>query len=171
MARLAIILHEGSPGSRELRLCRILDFFGVPWKVVEPSKLTDMDGSCLEYAVFGSIRAVAATLKQCPGPNPPVLRPAAFYAYADDERSLCVSALQSLFGDANLSLQEAPAGNLSIRISDELADLAGPMAGLKLSLRLNSEDAVLTGAPASGESDVCDCHLGRRCSGVPSVPA
>lgn len=152
MAKLAIILHQGRPGSRELRLGRILDFFGVPWREVEASKLRDMDRSCVEYAVFGSIRAVTATLKQCQGANPQFSWPTAFYAYADDERSLCVSALRSLLGDTNLSLQEAPAGNLSLSISEELADIAGPMAGLKLSLRLRSEDAFLTGAPAGGES-------------------
>ena len=86
MARLAIILYEGSPGSTSIRLGRILDFFGVPWKAVEASELGNIaDG--LEYAVFGSIRAVAATLKERQEANPPVLRPAAFYAYADDERS------------------------------------------------------------------------------------
>jgi hypothetical protein len=152
LARLAIILHPGSPGPRELRLGRILDFFGVPWKMVEASKLRDMDESCLEYAVFGSIRAVAATLKEYQRAHQPVLEPAAFYAYLDDERSLCASALQSLFGDANFSLQKAPEGKLSISVSDVLVDLAGPMAGLKLSLRLRSEDAVLTGAPTGGES-------------------
>jgi hypothetical protein len=152
MARLAIILHEGSPGLRELRLGRILDFFGVPWKVVEAPEIRHMDKSCSEYAVFGSIRAVAATLEQCQGTNPPALLSATFYAYPNDERSLCVSALQYLFGDTKLSLQEAPAGNLPLRVSDELADLAGPMAGLKFSLRLGSEDAVLTGVPAGGES-------------------
>ena len=151
MARQAIILHEGSPGSRELRLGRILDFFGVPWKMVEASKLRDLDGSRLEHVVFGSIRAVAAALR-CQGAPPPVLPPAAFYAYPDDKRDLCISAMRALFGDAGLSLQDAPAGNLSLRVSDELADLAGPMAGLKLSLRLRSEDAVLTGGPVGGES-------------------
>ena len=152
MARLAIILHDGSPGSNELRLGRILEFFGVPSKMVETSELRDMDRSCPEYAVLGSIRAVAATVKQCEGANPSALRPAAFYAYADDERSLCISALQSLFEDANLSLREAPAGNVSLKVSDELGDLAGPMAGLRLSLRLRREDAVLTGAPVGAES-------------------
>jgi hypothetical protein len=154
LAKLAIILHAGSSGPREVRLSRILDFFGVPWKGVEVSKLTDMDRGCSEYSVFGSIRAVAATLKQCEGANPLVLRPAAFYAYADDERGLCVSALQSLFADANLSLQEAPPGNLTVSVSDELGDLAGPMAGLKLSLRVRREDAVLTGIPACGQSTI-----------------
>jgi hypothetical protein len=151
LARLAIILHEGTPGSREFRLGRILDFFGVPSKVIEASKLADMDGSCLEYAVFGSIRAVSTTLKQCQGAAPP-LSPAAYYAYADDERSLCTSILQSLLGDANLSLQEAPVGNLSVMVSRERADLAGPMAGIKFSSRLGSEDAVLIRASAEGES-------------------
>ncbi len=153
MARLAIILHDGGPGSRELRLGRILDFFGVPWKVAEASELRDIERGCPEYAVFGSIRAVAATLKQCQGANSPVLRPAAFYAYADDERGLCVSALQSLLGDTNLSLQGDSSDNLTLSVSDELADLAGPMAGLKFSLRLRSEDAVVTGtAAADGKS-------------------
>jgi hypothetical protein len=152
MAKLAIILHDDSPGTREFRLGRILDFFGVPWKVVEPAKLREMDGSGLEYAVFGSIRSVAATLKQSQRGSPLALRPAAYYAFSGGERSLCVSALQSLLGDANLSLQDAPAGNLLLSVSDELTDLAGPMAGLKLSLRLRSEDAVLTSARAGGES-------------------
>jgi hypothetical protein len=152
LARLGIILQEGSPGLREQRLGRILDFFGVPWKTVEVSKLLEMDGSCLDYAVFGSIRAVEAALKKCHGAASPILRAAAFYAYVDDDRNLCLSALQSLFGDADLSLQEAPAGNVSVSVSNELRDLAGPMAGLKLSLRLKSEDSILTGVRAGGTS-------------------
>jgi hypothetical protein len=151
LARLALILYEGSPGLRELRLGRILDFFGVPCKMVEACKLEGMERNCLEDVVFGSIRAVAATLKQFQG-APPVWWPAAFYAYADDERSLCGSALQSLCRDAILSLEEAPPGQLSLNVSDKVADLAGPMAGLKLSARLRSEDAVLTGNPAGRES-------------------
>src|SRR5271156_2173325 len=108
MARLAIILHEGSPGSRELRLSRTLDFFGLAWRMVEISNLADMNGSSLEYAVFGSIRAVAASLNCLQGADPSILRPAAIYAYLDDERSRCVSALRCLLGNANVSLQEAP---------------------------------------------------------------
>ena len=152
MVRLAIILHEGSPGATEDCLGRILSFFGVPWQMVEVSKLADVDGSSEECAVFGSIRAVAATLNDCQRADAPILRPAAVYAYLADERSLSVTALQSLLGNANLSLREAPAGNLSVNVSEKLADLAGPMAGVKLSLRLRSEDAVLAGVPADDES-------------------
>src|SRR5215469_2386995 len=126
MARLAIILRDGNPGWRELRLGLILDFFGVPSKTVQAPELSDLEPNGLEYALFGSVRVVAATLKQWQGSSPPALPPAAIYAYSDDERSLCSSALQSLLGDANLSLQEAPPGNLSLRVSDDLTDLTGP---------------------------------------------
>jgi hypothetical protein len=148
MARQAIILSDGGPGSRELRLGRILDFFGVPWKVIEDSKLRDLDGSWSEHVVFGSIRAVAAALDEREGAGSPVLRPAAFYAYLDDERALCAGALQSLFDEPNLALEDGPTGNLLLSVSGDLADLTGPMERLQFSLRLRSEDAVLTGVPA-----------------------
>src|SRR5579864_2847391 len=152
MARQAIILHEGDGGSRELRLGRILDFFGVPWKMIEASKLRDIEGSCLEHVVFGSIRAVAVALEQCQRATSEDLRSLVFYAYTDDERALCIKALRALSGDEDLSLEESPAGSLSVSVSEELTDLAGPMAGLRLSLRLTREDAVLTGIPAGRES-------------------
>jgi hypothetical protein len=152
LASIAIILHEGSPGPREIRLSRILDFFGVPFKEVDVSKLADMERSSLDYVVFGSIQVVAAALNQERRVNPQVSRPAAFYAYADDERDFCARALRSLFRDAKLSLQEAPAGNHLLCVSGELAEFAGPMASLTFSSPLRGEDSVLIGAPADGES-------------------
>lgn len=151
MANLAIIVHEGNPGPRELRLRRILDFFGVPCKAVDLSQLKDVDWSSPECAVFGSVQAVANALNQQEGVSRKDSRPGAFYAYADDNRDLCARTLQSLFGDANLSLQDAPPGNLSLCVSSD-TDIAGPMAGLKVSSQLRSEDAVLIGTPSEGES-------------------
>ncbi len=150
MARLAAILHDGSPGWREQRLSRILDFFGVPSKVVSPSELLEIDRRGLSYAVIGSIRGIAAILGQGQGANSLTLAAHAYYAYLDEERDLSNSALQSLLGDTNVSLQPAPPGDLTLQVSSEPADLAGPMAGLKFSLRLGSEDAVLACAPADG---------------------
>jgi hypothetical protein len=152
LARQAIILHEGNPGPKELGLSRILDFFGVPWKPVDASKLTDPEKSSPDYAVFGSVQAVETALRQRQEANSPVLQPAVFYAYADNDRGPCERAIRSLFGDPKLSLREASAGNLSVCISSELLDIAGPMAGLKVSLQLRSEDAVLIGAPVGEAS-------------------
>jgi hypothetical protein len=147
MARRAIILHQGSAGSRELRLGRMLDFFAVPWELAEVSGLGDIDGFDSQCAVFGSIRAVAAMLGNCRKGAP--CGPC--YAYLDDDRTLCVSALQSLTRDAKPSLQDPPAGSLPLQISKELADFSGPMAGLTLSVQLTSEDGVLTGIPTVGD--------------------
>ena len=152
MAKLAVILCEASPGPRELRLGRILDFFGVPWIRVNASKLGDLGSNSSEYAVFGTVNTITTFLRVIQGTTPPVFRADAFYAFLDDERSLSLSALQSLFGDPNLSLQDAPAGNISLHVSDREPDMAGPTAGLNLSLRLGSEDAVLTGLPVGEES-------------------
>src|SRR5712672_2744106 len=123
MARRAIILHRGSVGSRELRLGRILDFFAVPWELAEVCGPEDVHGFASECAVFGSIRAVAAMLGNCQKGTP--CGPC--YAYLDDDRTLCVSALQSLMGDVKPSLQDAPTDHLLLQISKELADFAGPM--------------------------------------------
>jgi hypothetical protein len=144
-------LHAGVPGPRELRLSRILDFFGVPWKVVEASEFMDVERGCSEYAVFGSVRAIAATSNQRQEAGNQASRPVAFYAYADDDRGLCSRALQNLFSDATLSLQDAPAGSCPVSISNELADITGPMAGLKLSAQLSKDDGVLRGVPTDGQ--------------------
>ena len=151
MARLAIILGEGSPTRRQLQLGRILDFFGVLWKTVDVSKLSDMEGGAQEHVVFGLAQAVAAALKQTQRANHSVPRQAAFYVYTGDDRGASERGLQSLSGDADLSLREAPAGILSLRVSSELADVAGPMAGLEVSSRLRREDAVLD-AGLAGEA-------------------
>ena len=152
MAKLAIIVSDGSGGARERRLGRVFDFFGVPWKMAGPSELSDLSQSCSDYVVLGSIRAVAALLKANHGTAATLLQATAYYAYPDDERTLCVAALQSLLDDANVSLQDAPSREASIHVSDEFRDLAGPMAGLKFSLQMKRDDAVLTGATISRES-------------------
>jgi hypothetical protein len=119
----------------------------VHWELAEASELETVHGFASECAVFGSIRAVAAMLGnfQTGTPCGPC------YAYLDEERTLCVNALQSLMGDAKPSLEEAPGGNLPLQISGELADFAGPMAGLTLSAQLTSEDGLLGGMPAAGD--------------------
>lgn len=137
MARQAIILHDGHPGPREACIGRVLDFFGVPWRAVDSHQPANAFGS--QYAVFGSVRSVAAALRQQEGSD----SSAAYYAYLDDERDLCLQAVRSLACSANLSFQQPPAENLSLHVSDEQPVLTGPMTGLKCSLRLGSEDFLL----------------------------
>jgi hypothetical protein len=150
--KLAVILHIGSPGPRELGLSRILDFFGVAWKSIDVSKPANTDQHSSEYAVFGSIQAVAAALSPRQT-NASISQPFAIYAYADEERGLCEQALSSFLGKTKVSVEEAPSDELSIEVSRVPADLTGPMAGVKFLSRLGSKDSVLIGVPASEESN------------------
>lgn len=144
MSKHAIILHKGGLGQREVRLSRILDFFGVPWSAVEISSLGKTGRDASQFAVFGSVQLVAAALKNevaaCF-----LAQADSFYAYPDETRETCTEALRSLSGNSKLTLQDPPGGELSLRMSGELADLTGPMTGLQVKVRLRSEDAVLTG--------------------------
>lgn len=142
MARMAHILVDGSPTGPQLRLSCVLDFFGVPWETVDVSKLSDLKQG-QEQVVFGLAQTVAIALKQTPPGNDSFPRPAAFYAYTGDDRSASEHALRFLCGEAHLSIREAPTGNLSLRVSREEADVAGPMAGLEISSQMRREDAVV----------------------------
>jgi hypothetical protein len=151
LAKRAIILYEGVPGPREMRLGRILDFFGVPWNTVDFSRPGKPQGDAAEYVVFGSATVVAAALKQN-GTALAISQPAAFYSYIDDNRDRSISAHQLLFGNPSLSLEEAPAKLLPLSVSGKLPDITGPMAGLNVSVRLGEGDALLSGASAVDES-------------------
>lgn len=143
MAKMALILVDGSPTGLQLKLGRVLDFFGVPWELGDVSKLWDIKQGH-EHVVFGLAQTVVVALKQMQGSGS-LPRPAAFYVYTSDDRGASERALQFLCGEAHLSLREAPTGNLSLSVSGEEADVAGPMAGLEILSQLRREDAVLVG--------------------------
>lgn len=148
MARMARILVDGSPTGPQLRLGCVLDFFGVPWEMVEVSKLSDLKQG-QEQVVFGLAQTVAIALKQTPPGDDSFPRAAAFYVFTGDDRSASEHALRFLCGEAHLSIREAPTGNLSLRVSREEADVAGPMAGLEISSQMRREDAVVVGSGRS----------------------
>jgi hypothetical protein len=151
LARLAIILREGSLTERQVRLGRMLDFFGVPWQTVDAPRLADMEENAQEQVVFGSAQAVAATLKPSEQADHAGPRQAAFYAYTDDDLGASLRGLRSLCGHENFSLQKAPAGNLRLRVSGDLAGVAGPMAGLEVSSQLRREDAIVLPGGTAGQ--------------------
>jgi hypothetical protein len=110
--------------------------------------------STSECAAFGTLSAVAAAqvrTEQGQGARHEI---AAFYAYVGDDRLASERAIQFLCGRTDLSLQDPCATNLSLYVSGQFADLAGPMAGLKVSCKLAGEDAVLTGNVFSERSGV-----------------
>lgn len=142
---MAILLSEGKPTRQHLHLARILDFFGVPWRTAEFSEQMNAEGEDEDHVVFGLSQTVASALRQTQGANRSVPRPTAYYVYTSHDRAVSERGLQSICGDKDLQLREAPTGNLSFSVSRELPDLAGPMAGLECSSRMHTEDTVLAG--------------------------
>jgi hypothetical protein len=153
VARLAILLCEGTPGKQHIQLARILDFFGVPWETVEASKLADVEGDARDQVVFGLAETLSAVLIKTERPNHSAASHAAYYVYTGDDREASERGLRSLSGNADLSLLRPPAGDLALRVSRELPDVAGSMTGLEFSSRLREEDGVLAGV-AGAESGV-----------------
>jgi len=152
MARLAVILHEGGVAERQVRLGRILDFFGVPWKSAEVSNLADAEFAAPEQVIFGAAPAIAAVLKRTGQTNRAGSQPAAFYVYADDNPGASELALRAICGNDGLSLRKAPEGELPIRVASEFPDLAGAMSGIEVRTRLRQEDAVVAPGVSGGDS-------------------
>ena len=146
MSKTARILVDGNPTGLQVRLGSILDFFAVPWETVDVSNLSELQQS-EQQVVFGLAETVATALKQTPSCSFPKF--GAFYVYAGDDRNVSERALRSLYGEAHLSLREAPTDNISLRVSREDADLTGPMAGLEISSKMRREDAVVVGGGRS----------------------
>jgi hypothetical protein len=95
--------------------------------------------------------SLAAALIQTQRANHSAAAHAAYYVYPGDDRDASERGLRSLSGNADLSLHRPPAGDLALRVSRELPDVAGPMTGLEFSSRLREEDGVLAGV-AGAES-------------------
>ena len=148
---MAIVLCEGSLTTWQLRLGRILDFFGVPWEEVDVSKLADKASGRPEHVVFGMAQTVADALMREQGAESAVARHAGFYIHINDDHGASERGLQFLLRGTDLSLGEAPSGKVPIRISSELAEVTGAMAGLEVSSRLRKEDAIVVSGVTGGE--------------------
>jgi hypothetical protein len=144
LGKLAILISEGEPTRQHLRLARILDFFGVPCRTTEVSKLAELKEDAKDLVVFGPAETLATALN-CVGPKDAAAPHAAYYAYTSDNRDASERGLQLLCGSIETRLQQAPAGNLALSVRREPADVAGAMAGIEFSSHLRQEDRVLSG--------------------------
>lgn len=134
-------MHGEPAGQQEVLLSHILDFFAVPWEFVEVRQMASTVGGITETVVFGSVRVVAALLKE----GRQSAAPAAFYVYANNED--CTGALQCLMGDTQVSLRRATEGKTSLSVTGSMSKLTGPLTGLGVSANLIREDAIVANLP------------------------
>jgi hypothetical protein len=143
LGKLAILISEGEPTRQHLRLARILDFFGVPWRTTEVSRLAELKEDARDLVLFGPAETLATALNCLVGSKDAVTPHAAYYAYTSDNRDASEGGLRLLWGSAEAQLQRAPAGSLAVSVSREPAEVTGAMAGIAFSSPLRQEDYVL----------------------------
>jgi hypothetical protein len=147
VSKTAILVSAGEPTKQEGRLARILDFFGVPWSLIEPEELQKRTGEGSEPVVFCSIEMLAPLLNKQHGTSR-----ASYYAYSSENRSASERGLQALFGSPHISLQPASAKEVVISVSRDFLDYSGVMSGIHCSVRLGTQDNLLLGLG----SDCCE---------------
>ena len=149
MTKRAILLSEGNAESEHSRLAGFLDFFGVPWEYSETATFLDLHQDDQNSVVFGSVFAVSTVVAQARKSGRPSAQDSTFYAYAGANRKESERALQSLTGNDDIFLREAPGGTLSLSVSRDHPELTGPMGGLEISSQLRGEDSILVGGSSA----------------------
>ena len=121
---------------------RILDFFGVPAKLMD---LAALDASALDerqqpFAALGSVEALATGLAG--SRTAMVLRgAAALYAYASDDRDASLRAITSIAGGQWAWAASGASGGVTI--SDRCPGFTGPMSGVQTTVPLAPADGLL----------------------------
>ena len=150
MATRAIILTT-SIGSTEGRLGRILEHFGVRTDVLGVDAIAAWPLGAGRgqdaFALFASLETFSAAMRAAEAVR--VIETAtAVYLYATTDRIESETALRQLDGWTSASLENLGTGPCSFVVSNDLAELDGPMAGITVSARSVAENFVLrhTGA-------------------------
>jgi hypothetical protein len=136
-SKQAIVLSRQSPSEREFRLCRILEFFGVPYETHCLSDLgktgTEFSSKLEPYAILGPVDAFDEILKAGEDGARLVGSAGAVYVYSTEDRSFCEKALESLL-EFPISYREKPYDeSVLLTVTSDFPDLTGPMTGVELS--------------------------------------
>ena len=175
-AELAVVLSDDEASVHRERLCRLLDFFGIPFQVQPdagepPPRAANTTVPQSRHVVVAPIPALAAALRRAGGTTehlPALWRDAAaVYLYATENTAACSAALQVVTGSTSCRFAPLAAGDLSVEISNRFPDLCGPMSGLTARMRPGRRDQVceIDAATAAVER-ILDTQMGALFLGV-----
>jgi hypothetical protein len=147
---LALLLSRDGDTPEDANIARMVDFFGLSWKVVHAPGL-DVEEQRSGYAVVTSADYLAAVVTGAgtsPQALPPLLANATsvyVYGFRDNERSR--SLLRFLAGDAQATIRPLPAVQTVMTISGDFPSMCGPMSGLQVPVTLRADGCVCDVAP------------------------
>ena len=141
-ARVALIVHLGTPGAREECVARILAFFGVPSTTVSVGSVESVAAADKgdPFAVIGSVDALAAGLASSQS-GAVLRRAAAFYGYVGEDRHASLQAVAAVAGEG-WNWAPHPAATGLVAITAKHPALTGPMSGLQATVPVNPGDSV-----------------------------
>jgi len=136
MATRATIVST-SAGSTEGRLGRILEHFGVRTEVLGVDAISAWPSGAGRgqeaFALFASLEAFAAVMRAAEAVRL-IEAATAVYLYTTTDRIASETALRQLEGWASASLESLGTGPCSLVVSNDLAELDGPMAASRFRL-------------------------------------
>jgi len=142
----ALLLSGKNPCFQEL--VELVNFFGIPWKVVPTGAIaaTDMPPDRGQYCVLAYASDVAQVLQcaiEARGALPRWIREASsLYVFGFEDTSLCQNLLRFLTGDAEATIRNPSHPREVISITSDLPEMCGPMSGLEVSVDLQGSDLI-----------------------------
>src|SRR5262249_42717657 len=158
-----------------------LDFFGIPWEVIDPSELAGQNagGKALkgEYCLLSLAPHFAALLQQSAPMNANfplwLSNAAAVYVWGFDASDACTALLRVLVNDPRGTVErnEGPETR-AVFITRDLPEFCGPLSGMEMRIRPSAESASFQFPSASrhqsvirtseGEMFLSAAHFGTR---------
>src|SRR5262249_14554586 len=143
MKQEALLLCEGSLLPNDQKLCRILDFFGIPWKILTLDKMAGQSSwqkniQSQRYCILGPMHLMAQAIEYKEGACAELLSIVdaadSVYLYSSESLAACNRLLQFLTDDPNSETRQLESTQITLMVSDDDPDFCGPMSGLRLQM-------------------------------------
>jgi hypothetical protein len=146
----ALLLCDEKLSSDERNLTALLDFFGIPWKVVTLAELT---GECANaesartagFCILSSAPRIATTLQAIAGPDRAMpawmLNASSVYIYGFQDTTLCRELFRFLTSAADGEIRKPIAPEARLSVTSDFPEMCGPMSGICASVKLAETDS------------------------------
>jgi len=144
----ALLLCDGKLSADERNLAALLDFFGIPWKALNPSEIrpTSTEGDGIGgFCILSSASCMATALASTAGADATLpgwmLDASSVYIYGFQETAPCNMLLRFLTRAADVEIRKPIAPESRLSVTSDFPDLCGPLSGIGASVRLAARDS------------------------------
>ncbi len=143
-AEKAIVLHRDGPAENAMRLCRILEFFGIPFQLRELSELNAIAASraaLTKCAVMGALDIAEALIEHSIDDSSFKGMLAGAYFFTTSDAGRCEKIMQRILEVPQGTLVNENAATTCLKVNDALPELTGPLTNLQVSTKLSYKDS------------------------------